>query len=166
MCSPNWTGTRRAEAPPSGPDPAEAAEALIVPEGPVLGPQLNVGDHLEHFRCCRRLRALPGLRGDPARPAYNLHRHRAAAADLHAHQALMDALLFALGSHGDVHPFVGLGLALRRRGHRVTVAANGHFAPLVERVGLDFLPIGTAEEYRTVALNADLWDPRKGFKAV
>ena len=30
-------------------------------------------------------------------------------------------LLVPVGSHGDVHPFVGIGRALRERGHRVTM---------------------------------------------
>ena len=39
-----------------------------------------------------------------------------------------------VGSSGDVHPFVGLGLALKRRGHSVTLITNGYFQPLAERV--------------------------------
>jgi rhamnosyltransferase subunit B len=76
------------------------------------------------------------------------------------------ALLIAIGSHGDVHPFVGIGLALRARGHDVTVVANGHFEPLVRRVGLDFAPAGTAEEYHALALRPDLWHPVKGFRLI
>ena len=64
----------------------------------------------------------------------------------------MKALLIAIGSHGDVHPFVGLGLALRARGHDVTIMANGHFESLVRREGFDFVPAGTAEEYHALAL--------------
>ena len=38
-----------------------------------------------------------------------------------------------IGSSGDVHPFVGLGMALRRRGHRVTLITSGYFEKLVRR---------------------------------
>jgi rhamnosyltransferase subunit B len=76
------------------------------------------------------------------------------------------AALVTVGSHGDVHPFVGLGIKLRERGHRVTVLTNEHFAPLVERAGLEFLPIGTDEEYRKIADDPDLWNGRHAFFAV
>src|SRR5688572_13529405 len=75
----------------------------------------------------------------------------------------LNFLLVPIGSHGDVHPFVGLGLALRARGHCVTVVTNPHFEPLVRRVGLGFAPVGTAEEYRTLAADPDLWHPTKAF---
>lgn len=78
----------------------------------------------------------------------------------------MNALLIAIGSHGDVHPFVGLGLALRARGHDVTVVTNPHFEPLVRRVGLDFSPLGTREEYEQMAHNPNLWHPIKGFHLI
>ena len=78
----------------------------------------------------------------------------------------MNALLVAIGSHGDVHPFVGIGLGLRARGHDVTVMANGHFESLVRRAGLGFEPVGTAEEYHAMALQPDLWHPLKGFRLV
>ena len=78
----------------------------------------------------------------------------------------MRALLIAIGSHGDVHPFVGIGLALRARGHDVTLVANGHFEPLARRVGLGFVPAGTAAEYEALALRPDLWHPVAGFRLV
>ena len=78
----------------------------------------------------------------------------------------MRALLIAIGSHGDVHPFVGLGLALRARGHEVTLMASGHFEPLARRVGLDFAPAGSAAEYEALALRPELWHPVKGFRLI
>jgi rhamnosyltransferase subunit B len=78
----------------------------------------------------------------------------------------MQILLFTIGSAGDVHPFVGLGMALRERGHRVKILTNPHFQPLVERVGLEFVPLGTAEEFDRVREDPNLWDKRKGFETV
>jgi rhamnosyltransferase subunit B len=75
----------------------------------------------------------------------------------------LKALLIAIGSHGDVHPFVGLGAALRTRGHDVTVVTNSYFEPLVRKVGLGFASVGTAAEYKTLADNPDLWHPTRGF---
>jgi UDP:flavonoid glycosyltransferase YjiC (YdhE family) len=78
----------------------------------------------------------------------------------------LKALLIAIGSHGDVHPFVGIALGLRARGHDVTVMANGHFESLVRRAGFDFVPAGTAEQYHELALRPDLWHPMKGFRLI
>ena len=78
----------------------------------------------------------------------------------------MDVLLFALGSHGDVHPFVGIGLRLRQRGHRVAVATNEYFKPLVKHAGLDFLQCGSAHEYVTLAKDRDLWHPARSARTV
>jgi len=44
--------------------------------------------------------------------------------------------------------------------------ANGHFESLVRRAGLDFAPVGTAEEYQAMALRPELWHPSKGLKLV
>jgi UDP:flavonoid glycosyltransferase YjiC (YdhE family) len=78
----------------------------------------------------------------------------------------MNALLVALGSHGDVHPLVGLGLALRSRGHTVTVVANGHFQPLIAKADLGFLELGTDKEYRRLAGNPDLWHTSRSLKVI
>jgi rhamnosyltransferase subunit B len=78
----------------------------------------------------------------------------------------MNIILLPIGSAGDVHPFVGLGLALQARGHRVVLATNGHFAPLADRVGLPFVELGGAGEFDDVLNNPDLWHPTKCFRLV
>src|SRR5262249_1515739 len=78
----------------------------------------------------------------------------------------MHAILVAIGSHGDVHPFVGLGLTLRSRGHRVTIPTNEHFESLVRRVGLEFHSIGTDEKFREGLRDADVWHASRGFKTI
>ena len=45
--------------------------------------------------------------------------------------------LLTLGSRGDVEPYLGLGVALARAGHQVTVAAPAAFEALIRRAGLD-----------------------------
>src|SRR5439155_21956406 len=52
------------------------------------------------------------------------------------------------------------------RGHHVAVAANDYFKPLVDHADLEFISIGTAEEYRTLATSAELWNPLRGPQAV
>ena len=78
----------------------------------------------------------------------------------------MRALLIPVGSAGDVHPHVGLALGLRARGHDVTVATSPYFRPLIERVGLRLVPLGTVEKYNTLTAHPDLWHHRKGFNVI
>ena len=78
----------------------------------------------------------------------------------------LDVLLPTIGSAGDVHPFVALGLALQARGHRATVLTNPIFQDLIEAQGLGFRPVGTLEDARAAIADPDLWHPRKGFEVV
>jgi rhamnosyltransferase subunit B len=78
----------------------------------------------------------------------------------------LNILLPTIGSAGDVHPMVALGIALQQRGHRATVITNPLFQDLIERQGLGFLPLGTIDDARRTMANADLWHPRKGFNVV
>lgn len=78
----------------------------------------------------------------------------------------LNILLVAIGSHGDVHPFVGIGVALRSRGHRVRVIVNDYFAPLVRQAGLESISVGSADEYRELATHPDLWHRSKGTRFV
>lgn len=43
---------------------------------------------------------------------------------------------------GDVQPFIALGVALKRYGHRVRLATHDTFADFVRSSGLEFYPIG------------------------
>jgi rhamnosyltransferase subunit B len=76
----------------------------------------------------------------------------------------MRILLSALGSYGDVYPMVGLGTAMRARGHRVLVIANPHFRSVIESAQLELVPIGTAAEYDQLVHHPDLWHPVRGPK--
>ncbi len=48
-------------------------------------------------------------------------------------QTGLNILLATVGSAGDVHPFVGLGVELKRRGHRVTLITSGAFETLAQK---------------------------------
>ncbi|HEY7087715.1 MAG TPA: glycosyltransferase [Tepidisphaeraceae bacterium] len=78
----------------------------------------------------------------------------------------MNVIIVTIGSHGDVHPFVGLGTGLRRRGHDVTLITNPYFEKLARDAGLDFAPLGTAEQFLSMLHDPDLWNAFKGFDAV
>lgn len=74
----------------------------------------------------------------------------------------MHAILASMGTDGDVLPYVGLGAALRARGHRVTLAASEPFAPLAAAAGLDFDLLFTRQEHEELLSNPDFWHPLKG----
>ena len=59
----------------------------------------------------------------------------------------MHYCLVTYGSRGDVQPFIYLALGLKKKGHRVTLAAPGNFKQLVEGYQIDFYPLfGDTEE--------------------
>ncbi|MGI9455433.1 MAG: glycosyltransferase [Aeoliella sp.] len=78
----------------------------------------------------------------------------------------MHFLLTAIGSYGDVHPMVGLGAALARRNHHVSIVANPYFADVVADAGLELLSISTREEYLRMIDHPHLWHPIKAVPFV
>src|ERR671914_2326094 len=50
-------------------------------------------------------------------------------------------VLNTFGSFGDVHPYLALGLELRRRGHAPVIATTEIYREKVEAVGLEFAPV-------------------------
>jgi O-mycaminosyltylonolide 6-deoxyallosyltransferase len=63
----------------------------------------------------------------------------------------MRVALLALGSRGDVQPFIALGLGLRARGHEVSLGAPADLKALVESSGLEFrlIPGSPDDFFRT-----------------
>src|SRR5687767_11281812 len=78
----------------------------------------------------------------------------------------LDVILPTVGSAGDVHPVIALGIALQARGHRATIVTNPFFQELIEEQGLRFLPVGTLEDARAAIADPDLWHPLKGLQVV
>lgn len=72
-------------------------------------------------------------------------------------------IVATVGSSGDVHPFAAVALALRDRGHSVSFATNPYFAPLLERLGLPLLPVGTAGQFDQVTSHPALWSQFRSF---
>ncbi len=58
----------------------------------------------------------------------------------------MKITILALGSRGDVQPFIALGLGLQAAGHRVCIATHTNFEQFVRSYGLDFFLLGTNPE--------------------
>lgn len=78
----------------------------------------------------------------------------------------MHLLLTAIGSYGDVHPMIGLGAAMRERGHEVTLITNPYFAEEIETAGLEWAAISSVEEYQQVTSHPDIWHSRRGMSLV
>jgi UDP:flavonoid glycosyltransferase YjiC (YdhE family) len=75
-------------------------------------------------------------------------------------------LLTPVGSSGDVHPFVGIGRALRSRGHDATLLASEPFRCISERAGLRFVATQSEEEFDRLTKHPDLWHSRRGLTLV
>ena len=75
-------------------------------------------------------------------------------------------VITAIGSAGDVHPFIGIGRALAQRRHRIVLCTHPQFAPLAERHGFAFVPIGTWDEYARAMASPALWNPRTSFRTL
>ncbi|MPQ56604.1 glycosyltransferase [Duganella sp. FT27W] len=75
-------------------------------------------------------------------------------------------LILAVGSAGDVYPFIVIGQALRARGYEVTLTASANFEERVQRAGLQFISGLAQEELETGIRDPDLWHPVKGFATI
>ena len=73
----------------------------------------------------------------------------------------MRITIIALGSRGDIQPFVPLGKGLTDAGHSVRVATFEEFAPLIMSAGLDFYQLrGDAKALLNTAMDNRLLDGR------
>lgn len=75
-------------------------------------------------------------------------------------------VITAWGSFGDIYPYVGLGLALAGRGHRVLLAVPRYYQELVEREGLECHPVGPEIDPNDRATIARVMDPIKGSEVI
>ncbi|KAG9024239.1 hypothetical protein FRB95_011749 [Tulasnella sp. JGI-2019a] len=55
---------------------------------------------------------------------------------------VMNIVIMIVGSRGDVQPFIALGHALQKHGHRVRIATHETFRQMVKDAGLEFYSIG------------------------
>ncbi|WP_263377601.1 glycosyltransferase [Granulicella paludicola] len=78
----------------------------------------------------------------------------------------MHIFIIAIGSAGDVHPFVGMARSFAAEGHRVSFCTNPAFEDVVTSAGLPIVPLGTADEYHRAMNDPALWDPRTSFRVL
>jgi rhamnosyltransferase subunit B len=75
-------------------------------------------------------------------------------------------VISTFGSFGDVNPYIGLGLELKRRGHQPVLAMPGIFRESVEREGLTFVAIRPDLDPDDAALTARIMDPARGSETL
>jgi rhamnosyltransferase subunit B len=75
-------------------------------------------------------------------------------------------LLGCLGSHGDVDPFIGLGVGLAARGHQVSLATSPYYARAVTGAGLTFCPVGPDLSPADPALVARVMHPWRSAELI
>ena len=78
----------------------------------------------------------------------------------------MNIIIVAIGSQGDVNPFLNIGIALHKRGHDVTVLSNDYFSESVQNAGLDFVSVGGTDDFNKMLDEVDLSNPTKTTKAI
>jgi UDP:flavonoid glycosyltransferase YjiC (YdhE family) len=73
------------------------------------------------------------------------------------------------GSHGDLFPYIGLALALKRRGHRPVIATNPGYRDTIERERIEFAAAGPVIDPNAVEagkLYERVMDPKKGSEVI
>lgn len=74
--------------------------------------------------------------------------------------------IITTGSHGDVHPFIALALALKYRGHEVVLFSNPYFENLIIGAGVAFEPMGAMLDLRDIKTFPNLMHPWRGPSVV
>lgn len=74
--------------------------------------------------------------------------------------------MMAIGSLGDMLPFLELGAELTRRGHEVRFYGNNYFRRYAEDLSVHFTATGEAVEYEAFLNSPAATDPRQGMRAV
>src|SRR4051794_12092457 len=76
-------------------------------------------------------------------------------------------LLATLGSLGDLHPLMAIGLELRRRGHTVVFSTSASYKERIEPLGFGFRPLRPDIAVESAAMApaiAEIMDAKKGVE--
>lgn len=71
----------------------------------------------------------------------------------------MRFFLITIGSHGDIHPFLAVGSALRKRGHEVALAVNPYFERQATDAGVHYVPLGERIDLKEVISDSRIMHP-------
>ena len=75
-------------------------------------------------------------------------------------------LVVAVGTAGDLYPFLRIARELIARGHRVTLLGVQAHAAIVAGAGIPFHGIGDEARYHATLAHPDVWHPKKGFQVL
>jgi len=75
-------------------------------------------------------------------------------------------VLTTLGSLGDLHPYLALGIGLRARGHRVALATHEYYRAKIASEGIEFFPVRPDADPEDRELLALAMDIKKGPERV
>ena len=75
-------------------------------------------------------------------------------------------VITTFGSHGDVHPYLALGRALRARGHQAVLATSEFYRAMVEHAGLGFHATRPDIDPTDSALVSRIMDPWRGTEVI
>ena len=75
-------------------------------------------------------------------------------------------LIHAFGSYGDIHPYMGLSLELKRRGHEPVIATSSIYRQKIEAEGIGFRAIRPDLPRMDRALMRQVFDRRKGTEFI
>lgn len=79
---------------------------------------------------------------------------------------MAEILLLPFGSAGDVFPFIWLGRQLMARGHRVRMITACLFEEQVRKAGVEFIPLGSKDEFEAMIRDPRIWKSGIGTKVV
>lgn len=72
---------------------------------------------------------------------------------------MLNIVIYALGTGGDIDPMVGVGIELQRRGFAITFLSNDYFKPRILAAGFEFISVGNLEQYHK-GNSAVAWESR------
>jgi rhamnosyltransferase subunit B len=75
-------------------------------------------------------------------------------------------LIHTFGSAGDVNPYIGLALALQRRGHRPLLAMSSLFRESIEAAGLELHAVRPDIDLSDTGLLRRVMDPARGTETI
>lgn len=105
---------------------------------------------MRHLRC-RAMRMVPG----------ELY-----FSDLVHSLRMIDTIVTAPGSLGDVNPLIAIARGLQQSGRQVVFVAAERYLPLAAKAGLATRALMPEDVFAKVVDNPDLWHARKGLKVV
>src|SRR6185503_20322169 len=70
------------------------------------------------------------------------------------------------GTLGDLHPYLAIALALRKRGHKPVIATSEYHRPKIQAAGVEFHPLAPDIWFDDKELLRRMTEPRRGLERV